>query len=301
MDSVISLRSVYTSFDDKAAVVDVSFDVGAGEVFGLLGPNGAGKTTLIRMLIDIIKPDRGEILFDGHRLRPEDKDAVGYLPEERGLYRKQKVHEVLTYFARLKGLDHAAARASVDHYLQLLEIAEARNKKVEDLSKGMQQKIQMIAAIVAGPRIVIFDEPFSGLDPINLLRVRDFMGELRSRGKTVLLSTHQMAQVEALCDRLFMIYQGRCVLYGSVQDIKRQHSDNAILIRSAADYRRVPLIERFSANGEATKVYLKAGYRPLDLIRWLAEQGLEIQYFEQAFASLEDIFVGIVKGNAHEP
>lgn len=301
MDPVISVKSVHKSFDDKAAVVDVSFDVGAGEVFGLLGPNGAGKTTLIRMLIDIIKPDRGEILFNGHRLRSEDKNAIGYLPEERGLYRKQKVHEVLTYFARLKGLDYTAARASVDHYLGLLQIAEARNKKVEDLSKGMQQKIQMIAAIIAGPRIVIFDEPFSGLDPVNLRLVRDFIGDLKNSGKTVLLSTHQMAQVEAMCDRLFMIYQGRCVLYGSVQEIKRQHSDNAIRMRTEADYSRIPLIEQFVPNGEATKVYLKPGYQPLDLLRWMAEQRIEVTYFEQAFASLEDIFVGIVKGNSNEP
>jgi len=300
LQPVISLNSVYKSFGDKVAVADASFEVGPGEVFGLLGPNGAGKTTLIRMLIDIIRPDRGEIFFHGRALTPKDKDGIGYLPEERGLYKKQKVHEVLTYFARLKGAGSAAARAAVDHYLDLLQIAESRNKRVEDLSKGMQQKIQMIAAIIAGPRIVIFDEPFSGLDPVNLRLVCDFMIEMKNSGKTVLLSTHQMAQVEALCDRLFMIHQGRCVLYGPVQEIKRQHSDNALLIRSAADYAQVPLVERFLPNGEATKVYLRPGTRPLDLLRWLAERDIEVHYFEQAFASIEDIFVGIVKGSGYD-
>ncbi|MBI1749006.1 MAG: ATP-binding cassette domain-containing protein [Acidobacteria bacterium] len=298
---VISLKSIYKSFDQKAAVVDASFDVDEGEVFGVLGPNGAGKTTLIRMLIDIIKPDSGRILFYGHALETGDKDTIGYLPEERGLYKKQKVHEVLTYFARLKGMDGPAARAGVTHYLDLLEMADVRNKRVEDLSKGMQQKIQLIAAIIAGPRIVILDEPFSGLDPVNLRLVRDFIWALKKSGKTVLLSTHMMVQVEAICDRLFMIYDGRCVLYGPVAEIKRQFSDNAILMRAAVDYARIPMIGRFTTNGDATKVYLKSGFVPLDLLQWLTEQKVEISYFEQAYASLEDIFVNIVKGKTREP
>jgi ABC-2 type transport system ATP-binding protein len=291
----ISLTAVRKSFDTIVAVDDVSLDVHRGEVFGLLGPNGAGKTTLIRMMMDIIRPDSGRVYIFGHQLTAKDKERIGYLPEERGLYVRQKVLSVLEYLARLKGLDQPTAHRNALSWLERLEMTEVKDKKVRELSKGNQQKIQLIATLVADPEIVILDEPFSGLDPVNTRAVSTLIRELAASGKTVLLSTHQMGLVETLCERVFMINRGRRVFYGNLDEIKRQYSDNAVLIKSNVDYPECDLIARKVVNNGSMKVYLREGIKPRDFLNWLIEAGVEVDLFQRATSPLEDIYVKVVE------
>lgn len=295
MNIAISAQNVRKSFDSLVAVNDVSLEVHIGEIFGLVGPNGAGKTTLIRMIMDIIRPDAGTIHILGHHITDEDKAHIGYLPEERGLYVKQKVLPVLEYFACLKGIDHRQARVNALRWLERLEMTAVKDKKINELSKGNQQKIQLLSALVADPAIVILDEPFSGLDPVNARLVSTIIRELATAGKTVLLSAHQMGFVETLCQRVFMIHKGRRVLYGELDEIKRRYSDHAVLVKSTADYDRCPLIERHVPNNDARKVYLRDGVSAREFLTWLLQTGAEIESFEQATTPLEDIFIRLVQ------
>jgi ABC-2 type transport system ATP-binding protein len=291
----ITISNVRKSFDSLVAVNDVSLTVRQGEVFGLLGPNGAGKTTLIRMIMDIIRPDSGTIAVFGHPLSDEDKRRIGYLPEERGLYARQKVLSVLEYFAELKGLERQRARQSAHDWLQRFEMTDIKNKKVSELSKGNQQKIQLIAALVADPQIVVLDEPFSGLDPVNRRAVSDLIRELSAAGKTVLLSAHQMDVVETLCQRVFMINQGKRVLYGDLDAIRREHSDRAVLVKADADYSQCGLVARSALHNGVVKVHLRDGANPRDLLAWLVETGAEVESFERAITPLEEIFIKVVQ------
>jgi len=293
--TAISLKNVRKSFGSLVAVEDVSLDVQPGEIFGLVGPNGAGKTTLIRMIMDIIRPDAGAVEVLGHHLTDEDKARIGYLPEERGLYTRQKVLAVLEYFACLKGLDSQPAHRNALAWLERLEMTEVKDKKVGELSKGNQQKIQLISTLVADPEIVVLDEPFSGLDPINVRIVSTLIRDAAAAGKTVLLSAHQMGLVETLCQRVFMINKGRRVLYGDLEAIKRQYSDNAVLVQSTADYSRCDLIDHHVPENGAMKVYLRDGVRPRDFLAWLLEGGAEVEAFERAMTPLEDIFIKLVQ------
>lgn len=293
--TAISLRGVRKSFDSLVAVDDVSLDVERGEIFGLLGPNGAGKTTMIRMIMDIIRPDAGSIEIFGQHLTERVKEHIGYLPEERGLYTRQKVLSVLEYFARLKGATRAQARQNALTWLERLGLMEMRDKKVGELSKGNQQKVQLVATLVGDPEILILDEPFTGLDPVNTRMVSTVIREQASAGKTVLLSTHQMALVETLCERVFMIHRGRRVLYGHLDEIKRRYSDNAVLVRAAVDYRQCPLIARTVPENGTMRVYLNAGVQPRDFLAWLLQAGAEVEAFERATTPLEDIFIKVVQ------
>jgi ABC-2 type transport system ATP-binding protein len=293
----ISLTNVRKAFDSLVAVNDVSLTVNQGEVFGLLGPNGAGKTTMIRMILDIIRPDSGTITVFGHPLGDDDKRRIGYLPEERGLYARQKVLSVLEYFAELKGLERQHARRNASAWLERLEMADVKNKKVSELSKGNQQKIQLVAALVADPDIIVLDEPFSGLDPVNRRTISNLIRELSAQGKTVLLSAHQMDVVETLCQRVFMINQGKRVLYGDLDAIRRQHSDRAVLVKADADYNQCALVARCVAHNGAVKVHLRDGVNPRDFLAWLLETGAEVESFERAITPLEEIFIKVVQGN----
>ncbi len=219
----VELRVVSKSFNSTFSIRDVSFMIRDGELFGLLGPNGAGKTTLIRMMMDILKPDQGEILVNGHQLHDGDKSLIGYLPEERGLYRKQIIWEILTYFGVLKGLSAQRAKERTYELLRKIEMEDVAKRKVEELSKGNQQKIQLIAALVHDPEFVVLDEPFAGLDPVNVRLLKNLLIELKRGGKTIVLSTHIMNQVEELCGMIYMINNGRSVLYGSLADIKARY------------------------------------------------------------------------------
>ncbi len=294
----VAVENITKSFGRTTAVDGVSLEARGGEVFALLGPNGAGKTTLIRMLMDIIKPDAGSITFDGEPISPVLKHRIGYLPEERGLYRKQKLTEVVAYFGRLHGLEKEDARQRAHEWLGRVELAEWEKKKVEELSKGMQQKAQIALTLLHDPDLIILDEPFSGLDPVNVRMVKDFIAELRSARKTVILSTHQMAQVEALADRVFMISHGRRVLYDSLEEIMRQHADNAVMVNEEVAAGGLPGVMRVDANaapGRLQKVWLEEGQEPKGFIRLLLERGQPVEHYELAETPLEDIFVKLAR------
>jgi len=218
---MLEVREVTKHYDGRPVVHDVTFEIQTGEIFALLGPNGAGKTTLIRMITDIIKPDSGEIHFEGLPVGADRRRLVAYLPEERGLYKRARVAEVLEYWGALKGLKSADARREAHQLLERVELSEWADKQVQALSKGMQQKVQLCTALIGRPRLMILDEPFSGLDPINVQLLEEILHERRAEGVTVLLSTHQMNKVEELCDRALMINKGHMVLYGPVREIRR--------------------------------------------------------------------------------
>jgi len=294
----VAVENVVKTFGKTRAVDGVNLEARGGEVFALLGPNGAGKTTLIRMLMDIIRPDEGSITFDGEPIGDELKHRIGYLPEERGLYRKQKLGEVVAYFGRLHGLEKEDARERASTWLERVELAEWEKKKVEEMSKGMQQKAQIALTLLHDPDLVILDEPFSGLDPVNVRMVKDFIAELRRARKTVILSTHQMAQVEALADRVFMISRGHRVLYGSLEEIMRQHADNAVMVNEEVDARGLSGVVRVDENaapGRLQKVWLEEGEEPKTFIRQLLDRGQPVEHYELAATPLEDIFVRLAR------
>ncbi|MCJ7764071.1 MAG: ATP-binding cassette domain-containing protein, partial [Dehalococcoidales bacterium] len=226
--AVTEVNNVVKTYGEKSVVNDVSFSVSPGEIFGLIGPNGAGKTTTIRLMMDIIKPDSGEIRILGERLSEGTKDKIGYLPEERGLYKKLTVMETLTYLAALKGSQADNSRAEA--LLKRVGMLAHKNKKIEELSRGMGQLIQFLATIIHDPQLIILDEPFAGLDPVNTELLKEIILELRTRNKAFILSTHQMNQVEELCDRILMINHGCSVLYGKLADIKNKYRNNSVLV-----------------------------------------------------------------------
>jgi len=295
--STVVVNGLSKRFGDVQAVADVSFNVEAGEIFGLLGPNGAGKTTTIRMMLDIFKPDQGSIEIFGGRLDVNGKRRTGYLPEDRGLYKDQKLDSTLIYLAQLKGMEKKTASLRLDIWLERFDLAEHRQKKVSELSRGMQQKAQIIAALLHDPDLVVVDEPFSGLDPVNTRMVKGILEELRAEGKTIIMSTHQMYQVEALCNRIVLIDKGRSVLYGLVNEIKRNFAGNAIVLQGQGDFEQLPgVLDTRKENG-AWHLALEMGADPQELLRALTSRpNLHLERFELAEPSLEDIFVHVVGG-----
>lgn len=283
-------------FGDTQAVADVSFSVGPGEIFGLLGPNGAGKTTTIRMMLDIFKPDAGTISVFGGELDLPKKRRVGYMPEERGLYKDQRLESTLIYLATLKGLDEKTARERLKVWLDRLDLTAHRNKKVQELSRGMQQKAQIIATLVHDPDLIVVDEPFAGLDPVNTRLVKRILEEQRQAGKSILMSTHQMYQVEALCNRIVLINEGRTVLYGAVHEIKRNFAGNAVVLEGHGDFSHIPgVLEARSHNG-TWHLALEIGTDPQAIFRALANrEDVKVERFELAEPSLDDIFVSVVQ------
>jgi ABC-2 type transport system ATP-binding protein len=283
-------------FGDTHAVVDVSFAVEPGEIFGLLGPNGAGKTTTIRMLLDIFKPDAGTVRIFGGEMDQEKKRRIGYMPEERGLYKDLKLEPTLVYLAALKGMEEAEARARLGPWLERFDLAEHRTKKVQELSKGMQQKAQIIATLIHDPDLVVIDEPFSGLDPVSTRLVKQIFEEQRQAGKSILMSTHQMYQVEALCDRIVLIDEGRTVLYGPVAEIKRNFAGNAVIVEGQGDFAGIPGIMEARRQNGTWHMALEIGTDPQAVLRSLAaREDLRIERFELEEPSLDDIFIQTVQ------
>ncbi len=287
-------------FGDIEAVVDVSFAIEPGEIFGMLGPNGAGKTTTIRMMMDIFKPDAGSISVLGGPLDLPKKRRIGYLPEERGLYKDQKLGATLTYLAMLKGLDQKTAEGRLGQWLERFDLTDYRQKKVEELSKGMQQKAQIIATLLHEPDLIVIDEPFSGLDPVNTRLVKRIFEEQRDAGRSIIMSTHQMYQVEALCNRIVLINEGRSVLYGRVEEIKRNFAGNAVELKGQGDFTEIPgVLETRQLNG-SWHLALEIGADPQDVFRALANRdGVKIDRFELAEPSLDDIFISVVQDGNH--
>ncbi len=297
MEPTIAVTHLSKSFGQIHAVEDVSFEVYPGEIFGLLGPNGAGKTTTIRMILDIFRPDSGEVMILSGRLDEKKKKRIGYMPEERGLYRTQPLEPTLLFLARLKGLDETTARRRLKTWLERLDLYEHRHKKVQDLSKGMQQKAQVIATLIHEPDIIIVDEPFAGLDPVNMHLIKEIIAEQCRAGRTVMMSTHLMHQVEELCNRIVLINRGRVMLYGQVNQIKRDFAGNAIRLAGTGNFTDLPGVLEVRRENDYWRLTLQPGADSQDVFRALAtRKDARVERFEIAEVSLEDVFVTIVQG-----
>ncbi len=298
MPNAISVNRISKSYGDFVAVADLSLEIKQGSIFGLLGPNGAGKSTTIRMIVNITIPDSGEIRLFGQPMDAKLQERVGYLPEDRGLYKKMKVGEQLAFFAELKGLSHREADKRIDQWLERIEMTGWKNKKWEELSKGMQQKIQFVSTILHAPDLVILDEPFTGLDPISAALLKEIVQELRQSNKTIIFSTHLMEQAEELCDEICLINQGRKVLGGPVREIKRSFGWRYIAI-DGENYepalRDNPLVKQVTPNRDHTEIVLRDGADPQALLRQLVGDGARLTRFELVAPSLNDIFIESVK------
>lgn len=301
--TTVNVSHVSKSFGDVLAVKDVSFEVHSGEIFGLLGPNGAGKTTTIRMMLDIFRPDNGTVsIFDG-KLDEAKKQRIGYMPEERGLYKDLKLEQTLVFFATLKGISEATARERLNVWLERFDLSDYRQKKIQNLSKGMQQKAQIIATLLHDPDLLIIDEPFSGLDPVNTRLVKGIIEELRAAGKTIIMSTHQMHQAEALCNRIVLINRGHNVLYGEVDKIKQDFAGNALTIEGHGDFSNLSGVLESRQHNGTWNLTLEPGTNSQDVLRAIMSQpDVKLEHFEVAEPSLEDIFVSVVQQtNGKEP
>lgn len=295
----VEVSHVVKSFADKVAVDNLSFSVAQGEIFGLIGPNGAGKTTTIRMMMDIIKPDSGDVAILGENLTEASKNKLGYLPEERGLYKKLSVLDSIIYLASLKGMDGHSAEEKANELLDQTGMLPHKGKRIEELSKGMGQIIQFIVTIIHDPELVILDEPFAGLDPVNTELLKGMFVDLRNQGKAVILSTHQMNQVEELCDRILMINHGRSVLYGELAEIKSKYRSNSVLLECEGELGEVPGITEKRTHKGYIELVLDGNTTPQQVLERLVSTGIIINRFEVATPPLNEIFLRVV-GKTHE-
>jgi ABC-2 type transport system ATP-binding protein len=290
----IAVEHVTKRFDTVVAVSDLSLHIEQGAVFGLLGPNGAGKTTSLRMIMNILAPDEGSVQVFGQPASARTQDLTGYLPEERGLYNRMKVREVLVFLAALKGLSEAEATVRVHEWLERLDLAAWSEKKINDLSKGMQQKAQFIAAVIHQPPLLILDEPFTGLDPVNATQIKDIMLDLRKKGATIILSTHRMEQVEMMCDAICLINHGRSVLAGDLRAIKKSYGKNTVRIEYTGDdnFLDLPgLVEKLNHFGAVVEAKLRPGADPQEILKAAVARGVRLTRFELVEPPLHDIFI----------
>jgi ABC-2 type transport system ATP-binding protein len=300
MPDAILLRGVTKRFGAVAAVTDLSLAVPSGSIYGFIGPNGSGKTTTLRMIMHIILPDRGEIEVLGSRDTRAARDQVSYLPEERGLYKKMPVRRLLRYYAKLKGRTQAEIDPAIDEWMARMELPGVLDRPVETLSKGMSQKVQFVAAVISKPSLLILDEPFSGLDPVNAQVLKDAVLEIRRRGTTVVFSTHDMGTAEKMCDRIFMIFQGRKVLDGTLHEIQEQYGADTVRVRTAggvAALAALPGVESINDFGQMQEVRLNGD--PQAFLHQLLSRTAVYQ-FELTRPSLQDIFVRIAKPQDQE-
>ena len=299
MATAVELRGIHKTYDQFVAVDHLSLEIREGSVYGLLGPNGAGKTSTIRMMIGITVPDDGEVWLFGERFHRDQLQRVGYLPEERGLYKRMKVLDHLVFLARLHGLSATESHKRALDWCERLQIADWVQKKVEELSKGMQQKIQFAAALLHDPDLLILDEPFSGLDPANAVMLKNVMMELKKAGKTILFSTHRMDQVERLCDSICLIDRGHSVLEGDLKKIKASYGKNTVQMQyeGEAPFDHNEMIESVNDYGNYVELRLRPGTDAQQLLKLACERS-RIQRFELMEPSLEEIFIDTVKQNA---
>ena len=297
--ALLSLEHIVKQYGNYRASDDVSFEIPQGKIFGLLGPNGAGKTTLIRMITRILYPDSGTIRFNGEILSDKHTEIIGYMPEERGLYKKMKVGEHLVYLGRLKGLSLQKAKEHVEFWLKRFDIQSWQNKNIEELSKGMSQKIQFIATVLHDPQLLILDEPFSGLDPINSKLIEEEIHNMSAQGKTIIFSTHRMEQVEEICDDIVLVNKGKKILEGSVKELKQRFKENKFKVAFNDEIRADLLSSLNVVEKRQGELVVKFGqeHRGNELLKLFVEQGVEVTSFNEELPSINEIFIRQVSSN----
>lgn len=301
MEPLLSLNHLVKHYATQKAVDDISFDIQKGSIFGLLGPNGAGKTTLLRMITGIFYPDGGEIKLDGKHFDPLlDIREIGYMPEERGLYKKMKIGEQALYLAQLRGLSKSEAMERIKYWFEKFEMQSWWNKKVEDLSKGMSQKLQFVITVLHEPKLIILDEPFSGLDPLNANLIKDEIYTLAKKGATIIFSTHRMEQVEEICDHIVLVNLGKKILDGTVADIKQQYKEYIFAIETkhpelVKDNTLFNVIEKEEKNSNKVFVKLSHAVASNEVLKYLIEQEVPISSYNEVLPSLNDIFIQLVE------
>jgi ABC-2 type transport system ATP-binding protein len=297
--NILELDNLKKYFATQKAVDDISFTIKQGSIFGLLGPNGAGKTTLLRMITGIFYPDEGNITFNGRKFDPNnDVRYIGYMPEERGLYKKMKIGEQALYLAQLKGLSKHDAMQKIKEWFVKFEMQSWWNKKVEDLSKGMSQKLQFVTTVLHEPKLIILDEPFSGLDPVNANLIKDEIFNLAKKGSTVIFSTHRMEQVEEICDHIVLVNKGKKILDGTVGDIKNQFKENIFQLGAKTDAHNLMTYIFEVIKHQPDKLLLKLQHdsTPNDVLKFFINQDIAINSFNEVLPSLNEIFIKIVEG-----
>jgi len=297
--NILEVSHLKKYFATQKAVDDISLEIPKGSIFGLLGPNGAGKTTLIRMITGIFYPDSGDIMLKGKKFDPEnDAKYIGYMPEERGLYKKMKIGEQALYLAQLKGLGRADALAKIKDWFKRFEMESWWNKKVEDLSKGMGQKLQFVITVLHEPDLIILDEPFSGLDPVNSNLIKDEIYRLAQNGATIIFSTHRMEQVEEICDKIVLVNKGQKILDGSVNEVKQNFKENlfGIALEKIPENISSNIFETIKTNRQELIVKIKDGHTPNDVLSYFINQGTNIVSFKEMLPSLNEIFIRLVEG-----
>jgi ABC-2 type transport system ATP-binding protein len=290
----LEVKNLTKTFDKLVAVNNASFEVPEGSIFGLIGRNGAGKTTTIRMMMNIYLPDSGEVVLRGVKVGQEFKNQVGYLPEERGLYKKMKVIDILLYFAEIKGKSGREVHKRADEYLKRFELYDRRLSKIEDLSKGNQQKVQFIATILHDPEFIILDEPFSGLDPINTNLLREIILEMKQRGKIIIFSTHLMDFAEKMCDHIVMIDHGKIILKGSLKEVKSKYAQKNVSLTYDGDISFLngnPIVEKIANYGNTTGIRLKESNQSQQLLKMLIDNNVIVKKFDANDISLQEIFI----------
>ncbi len=291
----VEVKDVSKAFNNRRVVDCLSFEVNPGEIFGLIGPNGAGKTTTIRMMMDIIKPDEGQVNVFGKKLDEDAKNVIGYLPEERGLYRKTSVFDTLTYLATLKGMDIKVAGVRAEQLLKRVNMEPHRMKKAEELSRGMAQIVQFLITIMHQPQLLILDEPFANLDPVNSELMKEMIAELKEQGEAVILSTHRMNDIEELCDRVLMIDRGQRVLYGGLTEIKAKYRSNSVILEHQGTLEPITGVSSMQEHGKLLELTLDGSASPQSVLRQLADQQISVNRFEISTPSLQEIFLRVVK------
>lgn len=299
--NLLEVKHLKKYYATQKAVDDISFNIEEGTIFGLLGPNGAGKTTLLRMLTGIFYPDEGEIIFQGKKFDPEnDIFKIGYMPEERGLYKKMKIGEQALYLAQLKGLRRSEALEKIRFWFKRFEMESWWNKKVEDLSKGMGQKLQFVITVLHEPKMIILDEPFSGLDPVNTNLIKDEIFRLAKNGCTIIFSTHRMEQVEEICDKIILVNKGQKILDGSVQEIKQKFKENLFHVAVASMPQNIahPSFDVVEQNAQELVLKIKLDFTTNNVLQYFIEQGVQVNEFHEILPSLNDIFIRQVEGTS---
>lgn len=300
MQHILEVQHLKKYFATQKAVDDVSFNIEQGSIFGMLGPNGAGKTTLLRMITGIFFPDDGTITFEGKKFDAiNDISKIGYMPEERGLYKKMNIGDQALYLARLKGLSKAEAMERIKFWFQRMEMETWWNKKVQDLSKGMSQKLQFVTTVLHEPKLIILDEPFSGLDPVNASLIKDEIYRLAKNGSTIIFSTHRMGEVEEICDHIVLINRGTKILDGTVKQVRQNFKENLFMVGFEKDPGIIEpntVFEIFGTKGDNLVLKINEGYKPHDVLQYLLAKEHEIISFHEILPSLNDIFIKLVEG-----